>query len=296
MLFILAFHTGKTYNSSIMQTPESDPHFSAPTKALVLLSIVLVFVGWMLTTPPGFSNKADAIGYAVCHRISERSFHIGDYQLPLCARCSGMYLGAMLGLAFQAIISKRRSGMPPWRVIVPLAILVLFFGVDGINSYLYLIKQTYPGALPNIANLYIPNNALRLLTGSGMGLAISAAMFPAFNQTIWKEQDFNPAMAGLKDFLMLLVITMVFDMLVLTENPFVLVPLAIITTAGVLVLLTMIYSILLLMLFRIENRFDKLSQIWLALVAGLTLGILQIALIDALRFWMTGTWGGFPLG
>jgi len=279
-----------------MQTPKTHIRFAGASKALVILSFVMVFVGWMFTTPPSFSDKADAIGYAVCHRISERSFHIGDYQLPLCARCSGMYLGAMLGLGFQAIISRRRSGMPPWRVIIPLALLVLAFGLDGSNSYLYLIKQTYPGALANIPTLYIPNNILRLLTGSGMGLVISAAMFPAFNQTIWKEQDFKPALVGLKDLLMLLVITLIIDFLVLTENVFVLVPLALISTTGVLVLLTMIYSILWLMLFRQENKFDKISQVWLALVAGLTLGILQIALIDALRFWMTGTWGGFPLG
>jgi len=279
-----------------MQPPQTPNRFAGASKALVILSFVLVFLGWMLTTPPGFSKKADAIGYAVCHRISERSFHIGDYQLPLCARCSGMYLGAMLGLGFQALISRRRSGMPPWRVIIPLALLVLAFGLDGSNSYLYLIKQTYSGALANIPNLYIPNNVLRLLTGSGMGLVISAAMFPAFNQTIWKEQENKPALAGLKDLLMLLVITLIIDLLVLTENVFVLVPLALISTAGVLVLLTMIYSILWLMLFRQENKFDKISQVWLALVAGLTLGILQIALTDVLRFWATGTWGGFPLG
>lgn len=279
-----------------MQTPPTNNRFAKPTKALVLLSLVLVFMGWMFTTPPGFSAKADSIGYAVCHRISERSFHIGDYQLPLCARCSGMYLGAMLGFAFQAVVSRRRSGMPPWRVIIPLTLLVLLFGLDGSNSYLYLIKQTVPGALSNIPNLYVPNNVFRLLTGSGMGLVISAAMFPAFNQTIWKEQNFKPALSGIKDLSILLAITLLIDMLVLTENPFALVPLAIISTLGVLVLLTMIYSILWLMLFRQENKFERISQVWLALLAGLTLGILQIALIDAIRFWMTGTWGGFPLG
>jgi uncharacterized membrane protein len=270
--------------------------FAVARRSLVILAAVLVFFGWMMTSPPGFFGKADAIGYAVCHRIPERSFHIGDYQLPMCARCSGMYLGAMLGLGFQAIISRRRSGMPPWRVIIPLALLVLAFGVDGSNSYLYLIKETYPGALANIPNLYIPNNVLRLLTGSGMGLVISAAMFPAFNQTIWKVQDARPALTGIKSLSLLLAITLVFDLLVLTENVFVLYPLALISAAGVLVLLTMIYSILWLMLFHQENMYDNLSQIWLALLAGLTLGILQIALIDALRFWMTGTWGGFPLG
>ena len=279
-----------------MEPPHSLNKFPGASRALVIVAFILVLVGWMLTTPPGFTDKADAIGYAVCHRISERSFHIGDYQLPLCARCSGMYLGAMLGIAFQAIISRRRSGMPPWRVIIPLVLLVLAFGLDGINSYLYLIKQSYPGALANIPNLYIPNNTLRLLTGSGMGLVISAAMFPAFNQTIWKDQDYKPALPGIKLLSMLLVIALIIDLLVLTENIFVLVPLAILSVAGVLVLLTMIYSILWLILFRQENIFDKITQLWLPLLAGLTVGILQIALIDAFRFWMTGTWGGFPLG
>ncbi|HBG74023.1 MAG: hypothetical protein A2X25_08505 [Chloroflexi bacterium GWB2_49_20] len=276
--------------------PPTITRFAVASKALVILTAVLVFIGWMMTTPPGFFEKADAIGYAVCHRIPERSFHIGDYQLPLCARCSGMYLGAMIGLVFQAIISKRRSGMPPWRVIIPLALLVLAFGVDGSNSYLYLIKETYPGALANIPNLYTPNNVFRLLTGSGMGLVISAAMFPAFNQTVWRVQDPKPALTGIKSLSLLLAITLLFDLLVLTENAFVLYPLALISAAGVLVLLTMIYGILWLILFRQENMFDWLSQIWQALLAGLTIGILQIALIDALRFWLTGTWGGFPLG
>jgi uncharacterized membrane protein len=265
------------------------------TRFFVILAALLVFSGWMLTTPPGFLTRADSIGYAVCHRIPERSFHIGNYQLPLCARCSGMYLGAMLGLAFQWIVSKRRSGMPPWRVIIPLAVLVVAFGVDGANSYLYLIKETYTGMTINLPNLYIPNNVLRLLTGSGMGLVISAAMFPAFNQTVWKEQDARPALSGLQSLAILVGITLLVDLLVLTQSPFILYPLAILSAGGVLVLLTMIYGILWLMLFHQENKYERLSQIWVALLAGLTIAILQIALIDVFRFWLTGTWTGFPI-
>jgi hypothetical protein len=274
----------------------ANPRFASASRYLVIMAALLVIIGWILTTPPGFFAKADAIGYAVCHRIPARSFHIGDYQLPLCARCSGMYLGAMIGLGFQAIISRRRGGMPPWQVIVPLAFFVVAFAVDGGNSYLYLIKETYPGALANIPNLYTPGNTLRLLTGSGMGLVISAAMYPAFNQTVWRIQDSAPALKGLKSLSFLVALTLLIDLLVLTENGFVLFPLAVISAGGVLVLLTMIYGILWLILFQQENIHDRLSQIWLALLAGLTLAILQIALVDALRFWMTGTWGGFPLG
>ncbi|HKZ43438.1 MAG TPA: DUF2085 domain-containing protein [Anaerolineales bacterium] len=265
-------------------------------KYLVVFSALLVLFGWIMTTPMGFFEKADAIGFAVCHRIPERSFHIGNYQLPLCARCSGMYLGAITGLIFQAIYSKRRSGNPPWAVIIPLAILVIAFGIDGANSYLYLIKETYTGALTSIPNLYIPNNVLRLFTGSGMGIVISSAIFPAFNQTIWKEQNPARAIPGIKEFILLLLIIFILDLLVLTENPLVLYPLAVITSAGVLILLTMVYSILWIMLFHKENQFGRLREAWVSLLAGFTIGVLQIGLIDMLRFWLTGTWGGFPLG
>ena len=78
--------------------------FNTATKILVITAALLVFIGWFITTPPGLFGKVDAIGYAVCHRISERSFHIGSLQLPLCARCSGMYLGAVMGLVFQSIV------------------------------------------------------------------------------------------------------------------------------------------------------------------------------------------------
>jgi uncharacterized membrane protein len=291
---MLAFQVGKTYNDAIMQRPKRVT-LAVVTRVSIILAALLVLSGWMLTTPPGFFTKADMIGYAVCHRIPERSFHVGTYQLPLCARCSGMYLGAMLGLFFQILVSKRRSGFPPWRVIIPLALLVLAFAVDGVNSYLYLIKETYPKLVTNIPNLYIPNNILRLLTGSGMGLAISAVMFPAFNQTVWKEQDARPALAGIKNFSILLGVMILVDMLVLTQKAFILYPLAVLSAGGVLVLLTMIYGIFWLMIFHQENKYERITQTWLALLAGLTISILQIALIDALRYWLTGTWAGFPL-
>jgi uncharacterized membrane protein len=269
----------------------------AASKYLVVAAALLVFIGWFLNTPPGLFSKADAIGYAVCHRIWERSFHIGNYQLPLCVRCSGMYLGAVTGLIFQSILSWKRARAPHWSIIVVLVVLVVAFGIDGGNSYLYLLKQIRPGILPQIPNIYIPNNTLRLLTGSGMGLGIAAMLFPAFNQSIWSDyDDQREALPGWKAFSLLLGILIVFDLLVLTENPFILYPLAIIGVMGVWLLLTMVYTIVWVMITSQDNKFTKIRQLWLPLLAGLTITIIQTAAIDMLRFWLTRTWGGFPLG
>jgi uncharacterized membrane protein len=268
----------------------------AASKYLVVVAALLVFIGWFLNTPPGFSGKLDAVGYAVCHRIPERSFHIGDYQLPLCARCSGMYLGAMAGLIFQWIVGRKRSQVPHWGILAVLVLFVVAFGIDGVNSYLYLIRQLHPGFLPQIPQLYIPNNILRLLTGSGMGLGIAAILFPAFNQTIWADGEDKRALSW-KGFGLLLVIQVALDLLVLTDSPVVLYPVAGISILGVLILLTMVYSMVWVMLMRQDNKFTSLRSLWLPLVAGLTIAMIQTAGIDALRFWLTGTWGTFlPAG
>jgi uncharacterized membrane protein len=266
------------------------------SKVLVITAALLVFVGWFLNTPAGLFGKADAIGYAVCHRIGERSFHIGSYQLPLCARCSGMYLGAVTGLVFQSLIGWKRLKIPHWSIIALLVVFVAAFGIDGSNSYLYLLKQVSPGILPKIPNIYVPNNTLRLLTGSGMGMGIAVMLFPAFNQTVWADGEDKPAIPGWKTFSLLLGIQLIFDLLVLSESPIVLYPLAIISALGVWLLLTIVYSMVWVMIMGQDNQFAKLRQLWLPLLAGLTIAMIQTAAIDALRFWLTGTWGAFPLG
>jgi uncharacterized membrane protein len=269
----------------------------AASKYSVIAAIVLVLIGWFLNTPAGLLGKADAIGYAFCHRISERSYHIENYQLPLCVRCSGMYLGAVAGLVFQSIRGWKRGRIPHWSIIAVLVVFVAAFGIDGLNSYLYLLKQIRPGILPQIDNLYIPNNTLRLLTGSGMGLGIAAMLFPAFNQSIWSDyNDSQAALPGWKAFGLLLAIQIGLDLLVLSESPFILYPLAIISVLGVWLLLTMIYTIVWVMITRQDNKFANIRQLWLPLLAGLTVTIIQTAAVDMLRFWLTKTWGSFPLG
>ena len=45
-----------------------------------------------------------AVGAVVCHQQSSRSFHLGDAQLPVCARCAGLYAGAPGGLLLALLL------------------------------------------------------------------------------------------------------------------------------------------------------------------------------------------------
>lgn len=261
----------------------------------VPLAAILAFSAWFYIAPPGLLGKADAIGYAICHRIDERSFQIGDRQLPLCARCTGEFYAAGIALIFFALVSKKQSGMPGWKIGAPLILFFLAFGIDGSNSYLYLLKQTSGGVFDNIPNLYIPNNTLRLFTGSGMGIALASILFPAFNQSTWAVNDPSPALSW-KKLGILTGIVIIVNLLILTDSPIVLYPIAILSVLGVLALLIIVFSMAWLLIMHQENVFDSLTQMWLPFLAGTTLALLMITAIDLLRFKLTGTWGGFPLG
>ncbi len=280
---------------NIMEEASTQPRFMNFTRFIIPVAAILVFAAWFSLTPPGLLGKADAIGYAVCHRIDERSFQIGDRQLPLCARCTGEFYAAGISLLFFALVSPKKSGMPGWRLGAPLLFFLATFGIDGINSFFYLFKQTAGGALDQIPNLYMPNNTLRLLTGSGMGIALASILYPAFNQSAWKDTDPGRALSW-KKLGILIAIILFIDLAVLTERPVVLYPIGILSVLGVLALLVMVFSMVWVLIMRQENEFVSLKQMWMPLLAGTTLAFLMIGAIDLLRFQLTGTWGAFPLG
>lgn len=262
---------------------------------MVPLAAIAIVAAFLSIAPAGIWGKIDAVGYAVCHQLDERSFHVDGQRLPLCARCSGMYLGAVLGIAYLTLTQPRRAGMPPKAVIALLAVFGLAFALDGGNSYLYLMKQTAGGRLDFIPNLYIPNNTLRLFTGTGVGLGLAVAVFLSFNQTMWNDWTDRPILGAWKDVGILIALAVGMVLLVLTEWEVVLYPAAFLSTGGVLLLLTMVYSMLWAMLMRQDNAYHTLRAAWLPVLAGLTIALLQITLIDLFRLWLTGTWGGFPL-
>jgi uncharacterized membrane protein len=253
---------------------------------LIFSAAAALLLAWLVNTPSGLLGKADAIAYAVCHRIASHSFIVGDDQSPLCTRCTGMYLGVLLGLAFQ-YFQGRRGSIPTVKYLLLFGPLVAAFGLDGVNSYLHFF--------PSGPGLYTPVNWLRLATGTGMGLAISAVLAPAFRQTVWTTWEERPAFSSLKEIGLLFGLAALLDLAVLSENPLLFFPLVVVSVLGVMLILGMVYTMVMVMLFKAENHFHRLKDLTVYLVAGATVALLQISLLDVGRFWLTGTWQGFHL-
>jgi len=91
------------------------------------------------------------------------------------------------------------------------------------------------------------------------------------------------------------VLAAILDVAVLSNNPLLLYPLALLSGLGVIAILSMVYTVVWLMIARKENRFTCYRELYIPAMAGLLISMLQIVILDAGRLWLTGTWAGFNL-
>ncbi len=71
----------------------------AAAAGLAALFVALI-AGAPLLKAGGFQAAAGGVYGAfalLCHQMDERSFHLAGFKLAVCARCSGLYAGALLG-------------------------------------------------------------------------------------------------------------------------------------------------------------------------------------------------------
>jgi uncharacterized membrane protein len=258
-----------------------------PVHAAIAVTVLIVTGVWLALTPEGLLGKTDAIGYAVCHRIDVRSFQLGERVLPLCARCTGMYLGALTTLIFFATTAGRAGLYPKKGIVAVLLGGAVLWTLDGLNSFATIF--------PNAPHLYEPNNTLRLITGSMIGVGLMTMIYAPFQQLAWRSWNQSRVLPDWKHLLYLALIVAVVNLLVLTDQPLFLYPLAIFSAVGAISLLTLAYGLIALQLLKREAVAEKGWDLLLPLTLGFGLALAQIGVIDLLRFLATGTWSGFHL-
>jgi uncharacterized membrane protein len=264
--------------------PAADP--APPRRRDWLLAgiALLIIVAVVLAAPGGLLDKADQVGYAVCHQIEVRSFFIGDRAMPLCARCTGQYLGAFFGLLVFLAVRRGRAGLfPPTTILILLVLFFLIWAFDGVNSYLTL----FPGA----PHLYEPRNILRVSTGMLQGIAVIALVLPLFNLTAWANPEPVPTIRNLRELAALMVMGAVLVLAVQSDFEALLLPLAVASALGTVVLLTLVMTVIALIVMQRSSTATHWSQLVVPLLWGLAGSLILIALIDAGRAALTAALG-----
>lgn len=249
-------------------------------------SLLLLIGLWFWLTPNGWWEKLRLLGYAVCHQMEERSFHAHSLSSPLCARCTGMYLGAILAIAYQAF-QDRRGKFPKLWVSLVLGLFLIWFGLDGVNSFLWLI--------PSLRFGYEPSNLMRLITGTGVGLGIGSILAPLFNQTVWQDWIDRSFYEKWFSFPLLLLFAGLMVCGVFSQSPFILLPAMFVSSLSVVFLLSSLWTVLALMLLGRVSRQKRWNELALPILIGLNVCFAQIILTSWGRHLLTGTWAPLHL-
>lgn len=113
-----------------------------------------------------FALGVYAVGHIVCHQLPARSFHLWTASLPVCARCTGIYLGAAIAAIVLSAVRGRRgeatmtgSGdVEPRHVLLaalaPTAATLIFEWTTGVT----------------------PSHWIRALAGAPLGAAVAWAI------------------------------------------------------------------------------------------------------------------------
>jgi len=154
-----------------------------PERSRGVTIVAALAVGWvavLLLAPWLAVPAASAVylfGAHICHQIAERSWHLGGAQLPVCARCLGIYVGAAVAL------------MPgPWRVqsraprdpayVRRVAILAV-----ALNAATMAIEW---------AGLAQMSNAVRTGAGAALGIAVALAIRQALHAPALRAGTLEP--------------------------------------------------------------------------------------------------------
>ncbi len=63
----------------------------------------------------------------ICHQDPGRSFHLMGHPLAVCSRCSGIYIGFLLGVAVYPFLRRFNRKPPPPRWVLVVGILLTVF-------------------------------------------------------------------------------------------------------------------------------------------------------------------------
>jgi uncharacterized membrane protein len=117
--------------------------------ALVLAAPVALSRGRL----PALTVAVYHAGSRICHQRPERSFHLATAQLPVCARCFGLYLAGAAGLTVAWRVRRRFSARTV-RILLALAAVPI----------VTTVALEWVGAIET-------SNVQRMVTGLPLGFA-----------------------------------------------------------------------------------------------------------------------------
>jgi uncharacterized membrane protein len=266
----------ETWTAAIPATAERR-EFQRPLWLIIGLVIAYIAALALLAFLPGATliERLRALDGGICAQAPSHSFWPGGQQLPLCSRNTGIYSGFTATLLVLLVMGRVRASNFPGRwVLVVLGAAVAFMAEDGFNSLLLDL---------GLPHLYQPHNLLRLFSGLGTGVAMCAIIVPVANTLIWRQDDLRSTFRSLKDLAALLPLLLLIFLAASSPDAFVLYPVALFSSFGLMMALTLVNVVFVLGITNQVGRFDSRAQFFPFFSLAIVMAVLELIALFALK-------------
>lgn len=133
--------------------------------ARVLVGASVAWLGALLLAPYGIQSSLPLVrnlaalvyvaGGFICHQRPERSYWLAGAQLPVCARCTGLYVSAAIGAPIAFLYAARLSGAQA-------RLAVILAGLPTLVTWSI-----------EMAGLAHPSNTVRAVAALPLGFAVA---------------------------------------------------------------------------------------------------------------------------
>lgn len=276
--------TAERYMSAIPRAETSPPARPGEPPLWLLIALGVVYVvalGALLFAPGGtFLERLRALDGGICAQAGSHSFFPAGQQLPLCARNTGIYLGfASATLVLLGSRRLRADSFPSAPVMLVLGGAVALMGVDGVNSLLLDLR---------LLHLYQPHNLLRLASGLGTGVAMAAFLIPVANGLLWRAESGRPSFGRFGQLAVMAPVLLLAFLAVGSQSDVLLYPIAILSSAGLALALTLINLVVMLGISNQIGRFETWRQMLPLFTLALALAVVELMALFALKTWALG--------
>ncbi len=220
-------------------------------------------------------ERLRALDGGICAQVPSHSFFPGGERLPLCSRNTGIYTGFALTVTLLFVTGRTRvMRLPGLSVLIALGIAVVAMGIDGFNS-LFLDLH--------LPHLYQPNNLLRLATGLGMGTAMAGIVVPVVSGLLWRDEDLRSSFDSLGQLALMLPILSVAFGAIAAQAGFLLYPVALLSSAGLVTALTLVNLVFVLGLTNRIGHYTAWRQILPLFSLTFVLAIVELMALFMLK-------------
>jgi uncharacterized membrane protein len=196
---------------------------------------------------------------------------------------TGIYGGFIVTIVIIALRGRLFCyGNPPQRVVAMLVFLVALMALDGFNSLFYDLRIWHP---------YEPANALRVITGYGVGIVLAVALCWLLASSVWNMSSPAIAVRGFGDLVAPAIGLAGYGVVLWVSPSWLHLPVSIILVLSAWMTVSMLVLVLVLLSLKLDAHVRKMQHLHVPVAISALLAVSVMMGLSGLRYWAEHTFG-----